>query len=63
MVLLNVPYKKPANNVNGLWLVCEDLRDPAVEVWEVFIPVGEVVALRTTKTPTILIQGIYYIGG
>ena len=38
--VLNVPYKKPANNVNGLWLICEDLTDPAVEVWEVFIPWG-----------------------
>ena len=38
--VLNVPYRKPANNVNGLWLICEDLTDPAVEVWEVFIPWG-----------------------
>ena len=36
--VLNVPYKKPEATVNGLWLVCEDLTDPHIEVWEVFIP-------------------------
>ena len=38
--ILNVPYRKPEATVNGLWLVCEDLTDPYIEVWEVFIPWG-----------------------
>ena len=49
--VLNVPYKKPAATVNGLWLVCEDLTDPDIEVWEVFIPWGGG-SLEDDKNPT-----------
>lgn len=49
--VLNVPYKKPEATVNGLWLVCEDLTDPDIEVWEVFIPWGGG-SLEDDKNPT-----------
>lgn len=46
---LAVPYNKVANNVNGMWAVCEDMShsgtddndpDSRIETWEIFIPWG-----------------------